>query len=236
MQYMGGKARIAKELVQFMQPVIDRSSAYVESFVGGGNVLVRVRHPDRRAYDASVPLITMWRAVQSGLVPPTFLSEGRWRRLKRVKDCDNPMTAFAGFGCSFGGKYFQGYARGDRNYADTTARGLLRDAPYLEGVKFQARDYRDVPIPRDSFVYCDPPYRNTMPYGGVGRFDHEEFWDWVRWASRRAVIVVSELEAPSDFRTIWSRNKTRSMDGVGGNTFQVAERLFHRGLGSRFWL
>jgi site-specific DNA-adenine methylase len=65
-------------------------------------------------------------------------------------------------------------------------------------------DYREVEIPKDSVVYCDPPYSGTQNYGK--RFDHDAFWEWCR--SMEYPVYVSEMAAPDDFISIWSCEKT----------------------------
>ena len=84
-------------------------------------------------------------------------------------------------------------------------------------------DYRDVPLPEDCVVYCDPPYANTGQYGiEISRFDSEAFWAWARDCKRP--LFISEYNAPDDFvpiaefahRARASRNKNNA----------VTERLF----------
>ena len=49
--------------------------------------------------------------------------------IRTHKDEDHVLTGFVGFGCSFGGKWFGGYARnaGGTNYAAQSKRSLLKD-------------------------------------------------------------------------------------------------------------
>ena len=84
-------------------------------------------------------------------------------------------------------------------------------------------DYRDVPLPEDCVVYCDPPYANTEQYGiEISRFDSDAFWAWARDCKRP--LFISEYNAPDDFvpiaefahRARASRNKNNA----------VTERLF----------
>lgn len=67
-------------------------------------------------------------------------------------------------------------------------------------------DYREVEIPKDSVVYCDPPYRGTQHYGN--QFDHDAFWQWCR--TREFPVYISEQEAPEDFMQIFSVQKVVS--------------------------
>lgn len=54
-----------------------------------------------------------------------------------------------------------------------------------------------------------PPYKGTTGYNGVAGFDSAAFWDWVR--AQPALVVVSELQAPSDFVCVKSFTKRYAM-------------------------
>ena len=73
-------------------------------------------------------------------------------------------------------------------------------------------DYREVEIPKDSVVYCDPPYRGTQHYGN--QFDHDAFWKWCR--TREFPVYISEQEAPRDFVQIFSVKKNVSFNKCSG--------------------
>lgn len=68
----------------------------------------------------------------------------------------------------------------------------------LENLERYNTDYRNVELPDNSIVYCDPPYANTNHYGLNGsRFDNEAFWEWARHCKQP--VFISEYEAPKDF-------------------------------------
>ena len=96
----------------------------------------------------------------------------------------------------------------------------------LQSLEVLRGDYRDVPIPPRSVVYCDPPYQGTncKAYSG-GAFDHAAFWEWVR--SRPFPVYVSEYHAPEDF-AVWCEIDHNSRMCAKG-MFAVKERVFvHR--------
>ena len=64
-------------------------------------------------------------------------------------------------------------------------------------------DYREVAIPENSVVYCDPPYEGTRNYGN--RFEHAEFWEWAR--TREFPVFVSGMSAPEDFVAVLEYTK-----------------------------
>lgn len=90
------------------------------------------------------------------------------------------------------------------------------------------RDYRDVRIPQEAVVYCDPPYLGTEGYGRrprAGDFDHAEFYAYCRWlASRGTRVYVSEYRMPADFECIAEWKKL--VLGCSRRVGFVLERLF----------
>ena len=94
----------------------------------------------------------------------------------------------------------------------------------LQHLTINNGDYRDVRIPANATVYCDPPYLGTEGYNGM-TFDHGEFWQWV--ASRDFPVYVSEFSAPEDFVPIFKTTRRSLMQGGSGAV--VVEKLFvHR--------
>lgn len=63
--------------------------------------------------------------------------------------------------------------------------------------------YADYKYREGDVVYCDPPYKNTDGYGI--EFNTDAFWEWAR--TRDYPVYVSEYQAPSDFVSIWSKEK-----------------------------
>ena len=63
--------------------------------------------------------------------------------------------------------------------------------------------YADYEYREGDVVYCDPPYKNTHGYGI--EFNPDAFWEWAR--TRDYPVYVSEYQAPSDFVSIWSKEK-----------------------------
>lgn len=205
MQYFGGKQRIAKQIASVLNPIIARYGAYVEPFVGGASMMAATSAIVRTGGDANVALITMWRALCDGWIPPTIVTEEMYKQINETRDDNDPMTAFVGFGCSFAGKWFGGYARGgmNRNYAANAASSIRKKLTNLRDVRWYAGDYRTCPIDYPSVIYCDPPYTGTTQYAATESFDWDVFWDWclARHHDGHAVFV-SEYTAPPTFQKI----------------------------------
>jgi len=113
MYYLGGKEKIANRLLEAIRPYAVGCTSIIEPFCGGCSVTSRLTQLNLPvlASDGHEALITMWEAFRSGWTPPEFVSEVEYKEYQRKKDPKDPMTAFVGFGCSFAGKYFGGYAR-----------------------------------------------------------------------------------------------------------------------------
>lgn len=206
MQFLGGKEKSGgAQIARLINAVAQARSlpTYSEPFVGGLSVLRRIKGVERRASDACEALITLYGAMQSGWEPPTELTQEQWQEYKTTQDPKDPMTAFAGFGCSMFGAWFQGYVKRykyTKRYvtgAFAAANSLRRKMSTCGDVKFRHADYQKL-RPAD-ITYCDPPYRGTMGYGAVGTWDADAYWEWCREWSKYSLIATSELQAPDDF-------------------------------------
>ena len=126
-------------------------------------------------------------------------------------------VGFVGFLCSFGSKFFGGYARGKanngepRNYAMESYRNLNKQAPNLKNIIFKCSDFRKIKGVKGFVIYCDPPYKGTKQFANSVKFDHEEFWDIMRDWSKRNIVLISEQEAPDDFVCIWEKEVARTI-------------------------
>lgn len=196
MQYLGGKSRLAKEIVGAMIEYIPFGGTYVEPFCGACSVALKMREyrPDVRIIcnDAQPHLIALLKGVSDGsFVPPSTLSKSEWEYCRAHKDENFALTAFAGFGCSYMANFFHGYVG---RKARPSSNALLRDKSALNTIEFVLGDYGDLIIPNGSVIYCDPPYRSGEAYHGVGKFDHDRFMQWAQEKSKEHVVFMSEYE------------------------------------------
>ena len=171
-------------------------------------------------------LIAMLNAVKHGYQLPEDVSEEEYHYIKAHQDDDPAKSGFVGFGCAFGGMYFNTYARGgSRNYARDCKNSLLRKMSKLQNAQFICRDYRDVTIPPGAIIYADPPYANTRGYGKE-KFDSAAFWDYMRELSKEHIVYISEQTAPEDFVCIWEKPFKRTMCSDPAKRKVVTEKLF----------
>ena len=224
MQYIGGKTKFSKAIIQAIKPELFPS--YIEPFAGGMNVISEVINSNRIAADTNRYLIALWNELISGYIPQRFTRTEYTHIRTNPELYEEHIVGDCGFLSSFKGKWFGGY-NGDssngRDYQGEMIRNVLRQVEKMRGVTILLQDYRDLKIPDGSLVYCDPPYKNTQGYQ-PGKFNHDEFWDWCRLLSSRATVYVSEFEAPSDFKEILQFNRKNHMNF--GKTETVTERLF----------
>jgi DNA adenine methylase len=223
MRYFGGKARLAKELASVINSFKARS--YHEPFCGMYSVGSLVTAPRRTASDVHPDLIMLFNAVQEGWIGPEFVTEEEYARLKVSEP--SAMRGYVGFGSSYGGKFFGGYARdpkSDRNYTAECRAGWLKLLPYIEDVRFTCQSYKDYDGDAE-LIYCDPPYVGTTGFT-AGKFDGDEFWRWVRDKSRYATVLVSEYTAPKWATEIWQKKVKTDMNARDGGKLSRVEKLF----------
>jgi DNA adenine methylase len=216
MKYLGGKSKTSKFIINEIEKYRFHDDYFVDVFGGGMNVIDKVSGK-RIANDNNYCLIEMWKAVQKGWEPPEIICEYMYNDIKNNKKIYPPyLVSFVGFASSFGGKWFGGYARGknsknkERNYALESRNSILKQRENLKDVKFICKNFWELKIPKNSIIYCDPPYQGTTKY--KDEFDHEFFWKWVRNIHNQGgKIFVSEYNAPDDFKCIWEKETNSSI-------------------------
>lgn len=226
MRYLGGKHRIAKWLRQQITP-LRRNRRLIEPFCGGMSATVAIQ-PDL-ACDASVPLISLIHACRNGWEPPTDLSESEYQYAKTLPP-ENPLHGFAAFCCSFGGKYWGGYAReAGRNFAKQGKNALLRKIEATRGVEFQLMSFEQLQPGSGDLVYCDPPYGGTTMGYSTPVWNPEAFWSWAREsAARGAILLVSEFSAPEGVAVLAQIESSTDLRTKNRNQ-QTTEKLFVMG-------
>jgi DNA adenine methylase len=237
MKYLDGKFHSRKQIGAYLNSQ-KFNGVYFEPFCGGLWITEQVKADVKIISDANKPLIIMYEAIQSGWEPPDIVTEEEYQIISEGRDLiDDPIIAFIGIACSFGGKWFGGYARGNlasgkrHNYAKESKTSLLKQFQSLKDVSFLFGDYmavyeniRDTLEP-GCLIYCDPPYVNTTQYGAIPRLDPHIFWNTMREWSIDHKVFISEYIAPPDFECVLEfpvRLSVRSKEGCAVRT----EKLF----------
>lgn len=234
MQYLGGKYSIRKPLSDLFNKEIKEKNiqTFVSPFCGSLWVEHLIKSPKIVCADKHPYLIELWKGLQNGYELPETISEETYKQLKDNSDIDKVLAGIVGFGCSFGGKWFGGWARDSRRsddgYYKAAKKGCLKKIEPLKNAEFVCCDYTELQIPDGALVYCDPPYGKTTQYNKklCGVFDTEAFWNWVRDLSKRCTVYVSEYNAPDDFVAVWEKVKTSDMRNTKGENFKQYEKLF----------
>ena len=230
MKYMGSKSRIAKYIVPIIQKYIDNNATdnYYEPFVGGGNIIDKIKSSHKYASDLNKYLIALLTHVSNGGELYDTVSKELYDEAKTAYK-NNDKTKFKdyqianiGFLASYNGRWFDGgYAKPVyeetktglryRDYYREAKDNLLKQATDLKGVDFSVCDYKDVSL-KGFVVYCDPPYNNTTGYENSKDFDFKEFWNTMNKWSENNIVLVSELNAPENWISIWSKEVVRSLN------------------------
>lgn len=235
MKYQGGKTLISKPISEIILAVSKPNTTFVSLFCGALSVESKVAaHKNITTVicnDLRPHLAPMYSAVCNGMELPDTYTKEKYIYLKEHLEEFPKLAGFIGFACSFGGKWFGGWASGNttkgspRNYCDEGKRGLLKKLESLKDTIWLCKDYTDVEVPDGAIVYADPPYNNTTGYK-TGKFDTTAFWEYMRILSSRCTVFISELEAPDDFECIWERQVTRSLNVDKSSQKKSTEKLF----------
>src|SRR5882672_2828212 len=167
MQYLGGKRQIAKHIAPLILDVAEGAVIW-EPFVGGANMTPHLR--SALCTDVHPALITLYKALSQGWLPPAHITEYEYAKARELPD-ENPLKGWAGFACSFGGKYFGGYGRCkiDKKHPNQTPqpgarKELLKSISTIRAAVFECVDFLTVVPPNRSnglCIYADPPYMGT---------------------------------------------------------------------------
>ena len=242
MKYMGGKSRIAKYIVPIIQKYIDENNItrYFEPFVGGANVIDKIKCSRKVGSDKNKYLIALLQRVQDGeplyeSVPKELYDKARTAfNNGDTSEFEDWQIGNIGFIASFNGRWFDGgYAKPGyektknglkyRDYYYESKNNLLKQAPNLDGIKFVCSDYIKA-HPHGMLVYCDPPYQGTKQYANAKAFDYDLFWNTMREWSKDNIVIISEENAPNDFICIWEQEVSRSIKA--NDKSKSTEKLF----------
>ena len=240
MNYMGSKASIADSIVPIIQKCLYCSghTTYIEPFVGGANIIDKVRCGKRVGSDINRYLIELLKHAQISEISdfPEDISYEEYC-LARDKFNSNKIASdefwyigCVGFLASFNGRFFDGgfakphYSDGQhREPYKEHLRNLMKQN--LKGIDFLCADYRLFSAVKNCVVYCDPPYENTKDYNGNRDFNSAEFWGFARKLSDNNIVLISEQNAPNDFSEIWSQDVKRQIN-TSDEKFIVSEKMF----------
>lgn len=239
MQFVGSKNRLSKELAPIIQSYVTEDTvAYIEPFVGGANMIDKIKHHNKIGSDLHKELIELLKHTRDNYNDlPESVSEEEYYRVKANRDRFEPWyTGLVGFCGAFGAKYFAGYARGynadgvtPRDYSNEAIRNLQKQAPNLQDVIFEHKSFLDYDPKeyKNCVFYLDPPYRKTLSYK-TGKFPYEKFDKWAIELAKNNTVLISEYEMPEDkFECIWSKEVKVAISSQGDvKNKRRVEKLF----------
>ena len=214
-----------KYLLPILTKDMDENTVFIDLFGGGMNVVCEIPCDYKVAVDYNKYVIALWKELQENGMKniPTDVTEEMYNDVKncylnktyKYKDF---IIGYVGTCCSFGGSWFNGYARFNPNKnedhikeAYNSLKKQVENFIGLGNTTFVWRSYEKFQLNGNEVVYCDPPYASTKKY--ESDFDNNAFWEWARKASKKAKkLYVSEYDAPDDFECIWQMDKK---DGLG---------------------
>lgn len=248
MKYMGSKSKITKYICPIIQSFIDKTGAstYIECFVGGANVIDKIRCDNRIGIDKNRYLIALLDYVSNGGKLLDSVSRETYNKVKNNKETyPDWMVGNIGFLASYNGKFFDGgYAKpgiehtkyGDklRDYYQESKRNIEHQANSLIGIRFFHDNFfcMNFDCYENVVFYFDIPYLNTTKYSVSNHFDYDRFYDICRNISRDNIVIVSEQYMPNDFTCIWEKPVERTLNPTGRE--YKTEKLFIIGKAMEF--
>lgn len=239
MKYMGSKSKIAKEIVPILQKYIQENNIknYVEPFVGGANIIDKIVCRNKIGNDNQKYLIELFNNLEKINYLPDTITKEHYSDVRNSYNCKDKRyedwyIGAVGFLSSYNGRFFDGGYSGVvktkngglRNYYMESLENLKNQSPNLKNITFIFGDYKDINVPKNSLVYCDPPYIGTKQYNTSRNFNYKEYWEWVREISKYSIVICSELQAPKDFKCIWEKEVNRTIDN--NKTVKQNDKLF----------
>lgn len=247
MKYMGSKSRIAKYIVPIIQKYIDDNNIenYLELFVGGANVIDKIKCKNRYGNDINKYLIALLKRVQDNgnlydNVDKILYNDCRnfYQNKPSDREYENWEVGNIGFLSSYNGRFFDGgyaktgiektkYGSRVRNYYEESKNNILNQN--LSNIKFLNYDYKALKKNIKNYViYLDPPYFGKKEYKNSKEFDYDYFWNFCRELSKNNFVFISEENAPEDFKIIWEQKVNRSIK-ANDKTDSIEKLFIYKG-------
>ena len=226
MTIQGAKNKYSKYIVPILQKCINENSitTFVDCCVGGANIIKNIKCPTRIGIDKNPYLIALWQQLQQpDFHFPSFPNREDW---DRCKDGNEPRDWYSGLVQIFTSYLARGFSGGynkQENQYWGRVHTVEKDIPLIKDVQFICADYSKILEYNNCVIYIDPPYANTKQYDISKDFPYLHFWETVRNAAKNNYVFVSEQTAPNDFKSIWSLETARQLQG---NITPCTEHLY----------
>ena len=113
MMYLGSKSRLSKELSPIIQSYISNDcKGYIEPFVGGANMIDKIKCINKIGYDINTYLIALLNHVKltTDDIPEEITREHYYDVKNNQSNYDEWYIGLIGFCGSFSSKFWDGYA------------------------------------------------------------------------------------------------------------------------------
>ena len=242
MIYQGSKARLIKDILPYIQNCIDSNKVnlYIEPFVGGANVIQHIERATKIGFDTNKYLIALLKHCQNNPDLTDAFEDCPFELYKEVRDSYNKgddryedwQKGLVGFCASYGGRFFDGgYGRDKAGESGgiykKRIKHLKSEAENLMGVSFSVLDYTTIDCYAEAvpaFFYLDPPYAGTKQY--QNNFCHDQFYRWARELSKHHFVLISEYQMPSDFLSMWTKERKVMQKSDRASAELFSEHLF----------
>ena len=236
MMYLGSKSKLSKELAPIIQSYInDNCKGYIEPFVGGANIIDKIKCDNKIGYDINPYLIALLNHVKltTDDIPEEITKEHYYDVKNNQSNYDEWYVGLIGFCGSFSSKFWGGYATHGNNpkYKKTpfnqSRNNIIKQSVNLKDIKFECKDYKELDNLSGYVIYCDSPYKNTTGYNSA--FNHVHYYKWLRKISLENIVLISEYGMPDDFECIWSKKVKVNIDSnkkENDNKNNRIEKLF----------
>lgn len=236
MKYVGSKNKLSKDLVPIIQSYIKNDVVgYLEPFVGGANMIDKIKHDNKIGYDIHEELIELLIQAQNNPEAiPNSITKDEYIKVRDNKDkYPKWYVGLIGFCGSYNAKYFGGYAGecktkgGIRHYDRESIKNLKKQSENLKNIKFYNDSFLNIDsnLIKNYVIYCDIPYRGTTGYE-TEMFPYDKFYQWCIKMSKDNIVLISEYSMPEDkFECIWQKECRTFLDKNDNNKKRV-EKLF----------
>jgi len=213
MRYLGGKMRQGGRIADYIIANWDpECKLYVEPFCGALGAAMKVipqLPKDVRIVlsDLHPALMTTWMASLDGWVPPDTVSEADFKQYKAIRDPNDPMTAYVGFGMAFAASWFGGYARSKKGDMSASLKRMwTKKVDILKAHRDQITlvcvDYLTYENYTGATFYLDPPYAGRSAPGPKGKFDSQAYWAFAEHLTKANHVTASEFIAPPNWKPV----------------------------------
>lgn len=125
-----------------------------------------------------------------------------------------------------GGGYGGIDKRTGKNHYARSLSTFKKQIPKIKQIKaFSNIDYKELDFLSKSFIYCDPPYKGTAPYGKIN-FDYGNYYDWAQEISKKNFVIFSEYSMPESFIKFKSIQHRKSLK-AGDNSTLISDNLYY---------